>query len=521
MRELLRGSSTDVQEERMLLPPQLRLAVGLTLIIVAWGFLLASESGLQMRDLTSVGTPMKFVTLDPARRLELHSVTHEAEGEEHEEAEIERYPGIIVAHGFAGSSALMQAYAHVLARAGFGVLLIDFPGHGDNSAPMAEGSLVGTLERAREALVDQPEIDPSRIGLLGHSMGAKAVIDASFRDPEMAGATVAISPVGTEVGERAPRNLQLQAGAWEQRFLQAARNLLRRAGGPSSALSAGEARELVVVPWAEHLSILFRDASHVAARDWFEGALGDQELAATGFRDRRIVWWLVYVTGFLMLTISLAPVRWQPSIVPRGGSWPRLLAFVAAPFAATLALVLVSRVFPLHALGGMAVGPALALWLFIAGSIFLLVPYRVDPPGGRHLLWGVGMFVILWLALGATSDFVWLSWGLEGDRLWLWPLFGIACTPWLVGMEALRTGARGGRRLAWWVLESILVCAGVWVLARLVPGLDVLALALPVLVFFLGCLSVIAGRVNDAWASGIGGGLFLGWLLAAVFPLVG
>jgi len=44
----------------------------------------------------------------------------------------EKIPGVLVAHGFAGS--LMLGYAHVLAHAGYAVMLWDFGGHGANAA---------------------------------------------------------------------------------------------------------------------------------------------------------------------------------------------------------------------------------------------------------------------------------------------------------------------------------------------------------------------------------------------------
>ena len=39
-------------------------------------------------------------------------------------------PAVIVAHGFAGSQQLMYGFGYDLARAGYGVVLLDFDGHG-------------------------------------------------------------------------------------------------------------------------------------------------------------------------------------------------------------------------------------------------------------------------------------------------------------------------------------------------------------------------------------------------------
>src|SRR5215467_12111343 len=46
-----------------------------------------------------------------------------------------RAPGVVVAHGFAGSGKLMAGFADTLARNGFVVELFDFSGHGTNTRP--------------------------------------------------------------------------------------------------------------------------------------------------------------------------------------------------------------------------------------------------------------------------------------------------------------------------------------------------------------------------------------------------
>ena len=45
-------------------------------------------------------------------------------------------------------------------------------------------------------LVKQPEVDSSRLALLGHSMGSGAVMAASLQDVNRFAATVAVSPTG-------------------------------------------------------------------------------------------------------------------------------------------------------------------------------------------------------------------------------------------------------------------------------------------------------------------------------------
>ncbi len=80
------------------------LILALLLIAVSWWQVAAAPRGLTVRQLGRDGAPMLY--LAPAG-------AHEA-------------PGVLVAHGFAGSRQLMLGYGYTLAHAGYAVLLWDF-----------------------------------------------------------------------------------------------------------------------------------------------------------------------------------------------------------------------------------------------------------------------------------------------------------------------------------------------------------------------------------------------------------
>lgn len=219
------------------------LFMALLLIALSWWGVVAARTGLIIRGLERNGVPMLYVA--PQR------------GE---------IPGVLVAHGFAGSKQLMLGYAHVLAHAGYAVLLWDFGGHGANASPLR--SLQHDLDVALAALLEQPEVDQARLALLGHSMGSGAVMSAGIHNVDRFAATVAISPTGAQVTPSAPRNLLLQAGSWEGSFVANAERLLVAAGGGNKNLASGQGRSLEIIPNAEHITILFRNASHQAACRW-------------------------------------------------------------------------------------------------------------------------------------------------------------------------------------------------------------------------------------------------------------
>ena len=75
--------------------------------------------------------------------------------------------------------------------------------------------------------------------------------------------------------------------------------LLAQAGGPDGDFASGLARDFVLVPNVEHITILFSDTSHRAALQWLNEALGWS--GTTAYRDRRMIWYLVQLVGALLL----------------------------------------------------------------------------------------------------------------------------------------------------------------------------------------------------------------------------
>ena len=167
--------------------------MALLLIAAAWWQVVRVPRGLVVRPLTRDGVVMRFIAPEGAVDV----------------------PGVLVAHGFAGSQQLMLGYGYTLAKAGYGVLLWDFRGFGASppAADAGEGSLQADVDAAYAALLAQPEVDAARVAILGHSMGSGAAMRAGIAQPERYGAVVAISPSNAAVTPALPRNLLLQAGA--------------------------------------------------------------------------------------------------------------------------------------------------------------------------------------------------------------------------------------------------------------------------------------------------------------------
>ena len=103
-------------------------------------------------------------------------------------------PAVIIAHGFAGSRQLMEAYALTLAQAGYVAVSFDFEGHGRNPTPMSgdvtrvDGTtqmLKREIGRVTDAVLALPGVD-GRVALLGHSMASDIIVRRALDDPRIA-----------------------------------------------------------------------------------------------------------------------------------------------------------------------------------------------------------------------------------------------------------------------------------------------------------------------------------------------
>ncbi len=102
--------------------------------------------------------------------------------------------GVAVMHGWGGNAEDMLPFAVLLHRADCAVLLLDARNHGssDGDGFSSLPRFAEDLEHGLDWLGAQPGVDPKRLALLGHSVGAAAALLVASRRQEPA-AVVSIS----------------------------------------------------------------------------------------------------------------------------------------------------------------------------------------------------------------------------------------------------------------------------------------------------------------------------------------
>ena len=277
-------------------------------------------------------------------------------------------------------------------------------------------------------------------------MGSGVVMEAAILSPLRFAATIGISPTGAAVTPDIPRNLQLQAGSWEGGFIQNAQRLLETLGGDNQNFKEGKARSLNIIPNAEHITILWRNASHQAARQWLSSTFN---LSTPNNYIDRMAWYGLHLVGWLLVLGAVSP-NLTTEVKHKVHPIRSVIGLIVSPIFAGGALVLLSQITNLHNLGGIMVGGAIGIWFAIAGLVWLSVITSLPRPTIKSVLVGILLFVLLWIGFGLMAQFVWLQWWLIPTRLQLVPLLSLFCLPWFLASGVAQQDARLGGRLGWW-----------------------------------------------------------------------
>lgn len=312
---------------------------------------------------------------------------------------------MVVAHGFAGSAKLMAPFGDTLAARGYVVVLLDFAGHGANTKPL--DGLQRDLDIAVGHLRGLPDVDPSRIAMVGHSMGASAVTEYAAAHPDIA-ATVAISlPDSSAV----PARLLVLVGALEFPAFHA-----------EAANAASRGAQAIVVPRVEHISILYAQRTHRETAAWLDGALGVRESVRESESPPPSPTRRLSGAGALLLAliVGLYPVGWLLLGPGRNDKSVMRLKPIAVATAAAAMATVAARFLPTNRLP-LSVGNYVIGFTLTAGLLMLAHRRpRFDGPHSRR----IALATPLLIGYAAVTIAVPLQLGLThavpvGPRWWL------------------------------------------------------------------------------------------------------
>ena len=188
-------------------------------------------------------------------------------------------PAVILVHMLTRTHREWDAIAQQLSSGGIGALTFDLRGHGESSAGPAGdpertdySAMVLDLRAARRFLAQRSDVQQTRVGIAGASLGANLATLAASADPTISSLAL-LSPSldyrGLRIeaaARKVTRPMLLVAGDDDSYGARSARDLQKAGGGP---------RELLILKQAGHgTMMLSRDSGLAGALvDWFRRTL--------------------------------------------------------------------------------------------------------------------------------------------------------------------------------------------------------------------------------------------------------
>lgn len=450
----------------------------------------------------------------------------------------EAAPVVVVAHGFAGSQQLMLPFAVTLARNGYRVVTFDFPGHGQNPAPLTGGladdsARNAVLTRALDAVVGFAQGLPGgeRAALLGHSMASDIVVGFARAHPDIQ-ATVAVSLFSPSVTAASPRNLLVIAGSLEPAMIRdEGLRIARMTAGDAAQqrvtygrFEDGTARRSTLSGGVEHIGVLFSRQSLVETLDWLNQAFGRR---GDGWIDARGPWLGLLYLGLVALAWPLSALLPRVAAVPLGAGlrWRRLLPLAALP--ALLVPLILWRLptdFLPSLLGDYLTVHYAVYGLLTAAGLLLLRRPIAGRFGALPLVAALGMAAYCILAVGLPIDRYVTSFLLPPGRVPIMLAVLVGTLAYSVADEWATRGP-GSRRGAYAATKACFVLSLVLAIALNPARLFFLVIIVPVILLFLIVYGLFSGwayrRTGHPLVGAAAVALAFAWAIAATFPVVG
>ncbi|WP_192808824.1 alpha/beta hydrolase [Actinomadura montaniterrae] len=496
------------------------VVVAVVAAVVGGAGLGTADRGIERRSAVVSGVPVEVVRPDGAAG---------------------RLPGVVVAHGLSASMQLMRGFADTLARRGYVVELVDLAGGGASrerlpdlgDGPAADARLDRDLDVAVRHLRAVPGVDG--IGLLGHSMGAAAVVRYASAHPEVA-ATVAISQGTMPFSASGPRDLLLVAGGLEfagyrEGAVQGVRAAYPqgRTGVTYGDAAAGTARRAVIVGGAEHVGVLFQPRTHREVAAWFDRAFGrGGRVSGVGVRpfQRAGSAMLLHLAAVLRFAAVASVLLGRPGGERGARAKVPLVLALGVPVAGVLAAVAVVGVIPRGVLPVGIAGP-LGGFFGVVGLLCGAVSWRRGQGSGRSwkraLASAVVLVVLTVVSFAVPAQLGWAHAVPVGPRVWALLPVAVCAMVFFAGIELLCGGysARAAALIHAWAAAGALAGLGLAAVLGLVSWL--VLLVAPLIAGLLVWQGVQAAALRalraPVWVTALVGGVLLAWPIAVTMPI--
>ncbi|GAB2837159.1 alpha/beta fold hydrolase [Actinoallomurus bryophytorum] len=458
-----------------------------------------------------------------------------------------RLPAVVVAHGLAASRQLMRGFADTLTRRGYAVELVDLTGHGASTRRLpgagdgqaAEARLDRDLDVAVGHLRAMPWVDGERIGLIGHSMGAAAVVRYATAHPAIL-ATVAISqgPMELTASASRPRDLLLLAGGLEfAGYRDGAAGALRaaypqgRMGVTYGDPRAGTARRAVLVGGVEHVGVLFSPRTHREVGAWLDASLDHPASGSPGIHpvQRAASAMLLHAAALLSFGAIASAVLGRPSGPEREGRRVPLPLALGVPAVAVVVAVVVMGLIPRGWLPLAVAGPVAGFFGVIGVIGLAAVRLTGRRPGSSYrdgrsrIVAAVVLVALTVVSFAVPAQLGWAHAVPVGPRAWaLIPIVACAAV-FFGGVEALCDGygPLAATAIHAWIAAGAL--AGLCAAVLLGTASSFVLLVAPLLAALLVWQGVQASALRalraPAWLTAVVGGVLLAWPIAVTMPI--
>jgi len=455
-----------------------------------------------------------------------------------------RPPAVVLVHGFMSDRQMMSVLARRIAENGYAVLAIDVRGHGENRNPFSSDFPAGSalrqdVKRAVDFLRDYQFVDGARIVVIGHSMGAGAVLDYATHDPNLSGA-VMISG-GWSLGPERPKNaLFIFAENDPKEAIQDTSTTIAahlagveqiQLGQLYGGFAGNNAIEAIRIPGVDHIRILYSEEAATAIVKWLDGAFGANRPGDIATADPRLGASMIALVLFLVLLVPLG--RICGSIVPE---WPERAGGAAGWKGILLIAAIMIVSMPLAAMIQPAsfvpfvVGDIQTSWLAVAGLIAIVLLTLSGTLNRRLIRDRIG-FTIFAGAIGFATVYACMvaqsvtfhRLSLTPERLIAGAIVTVLTLPFWVGFEFLvrRGGSTISTVLAVIGRAVILLLMGLGIALGVLP--PVMMLVLPSLTLVFVMIEIFAasayGSSRNLILIALVEASWFAWVMAATNPI--